>query len=1041
MTGIHILHKGANERGDLFARLMSDLFVALGYGISRLNIHKSGREIDLSALHRLEQRKAIAECKATSTPIGGSDLNKFVGVLDAESDESLHTEGYFISLSGFTETAIEQELARKKTKVCLLTGEQVIDELIQGRILVSKERATEIAGRLCGTEHQFELDLNLELLVHERGLVWAVFYTQGKQRTHVALIHADGTPLAAALSKQIVDDHAAYTGTASAFICLNAWQTSKAVTAEQRVHALGLYQQYLVNECGTIQLDGLPADTDVGSRKLRLEALFVPLHLDLPRKERTRIAAGNALNEFSRIALLAAPGGGKSTLLKRIAVAYADPTRRLQIDDQLPDRKWLPLFFRCRELRGLTRSSFADLTEALCNREPVRQAADAFKREIDDALTEGRVLLLVDGLDEIGDPGDRASFVCTLRTALLAYPETAIVVTSREAGFRHVAAHLAPICTTATLSPFNEEDIRRLTVAWHVEVVGSTEKVRGDAEALAATISRNDRIHRLASNPLLLTTLLLVKRWVGSLPTRRAVLYGKAVEVLLMTWNTEGHEPIRDEEALPQLCYVAAAMMRSKVERISRPHLAALVQDARNALPTELGYVRGTVAEFIHRVEDRSSLLMMTGLDVEDGILVEFFEFRHLTFQEYLCARGMVEGWHPDRKDTDTLVTVLAPYFQEEKWREVIPLAAVLGGKATEPLIQELTAACLRASAVGPPEKPKPSLLINALGHSLADEAAARPETIGRAIEALVACGLDYETRSSVQSFLPSLMSGRYGAEVIKAARTAFADEASDFTRTTYALKEASWQVALQSHNGELNTILETAICELSRDDLYRVGEGALLVAHYLDALPRRISRLVPAELDKIVSALLRLLYSSVSAHQYAAGWALWALGRCDVWLPPTEPDVFGRIFHLCRHGSNSILRQGLAHTLVQQKLASRDTYNAFHSVDPDEILQALVGHYQELGPYERPAMLIAAYYRRTIGDEDIIRRTLELEQLKSGLQERRDAPLQIDGRLREFLALLGYQVPPDGTKVKRARTYARPDVGLISDPNQEGLL
>src|SRR5258707_2126734 len=35
--------------------------------------------------------------------------------------------------------------------------------------------------------------------------------------------------------------------------------------------------------------------------------------------------------------------------------------------------------------------------------------------------------------------------------------------------------------------------------------------------------------------------------------------------------------------------------------------------------PTELGYVKGTVDQFIHRIEDRSSLLMMTGLDVEDG--------------------------------------------------------------------------------------------------------------------------------------------------------------------------------------------------------------------------------------------------------------------------------------------------------------------------------------------------------------------------------------------------------------------------------------
>ena len=70
---------------------------------------------------------------------------------------------------------------------------------------------------------------------------------------------------------------------------------------------------------------------------------------------------GAVLAEHPRLALLAAPGGGKSTLVKRLAVAYADPARREQIDDNLPQRDWLPLFFRCRELRGLARGSFAEL--------------------------------------------------------------------------------------------------------------------------------------------------------------------------------------------------------------------------------------------------------------------------------------------------------------------------------------------------------------------------------------------------------------------------------------------------------------------------------------------------------------------------------------------------------------------------------------------------------------------------------------------------------------------------------------------------------
>lgn len=146
-TQIRILAKDNNQRGDLFGKLMADLFVALGYEQLRLNIHKSGRELDLDAEHRFERRRAIAECKATAGRIGGDELNKFVGVLDAERMGDLPITGFFISLAGFTEVAIEQEKNRPRTKVILLTGPQVVAELIRSRSLISKERATELAGR------------------------------------------------------------------------------------------------------------------------------------------------------------------------------------------------------------------------------------------------------------------------------------------------------------------------------------------------------------------------------------------------------------------------------------------------------------------------------------------------------------------------------------------------------------------------------------------------------------------------------------------------------------------------------------------------------------------------------------------------------------------------------------------------------------------------------------------------------------------------------------------------------------------------------
>lgn len=252
---------------------------------------------------------------------------------------------------------------------------------------------------------------------------------------------------------------------------------------------------------------------------------------------------------------------------------------------------------------------------------------------------------------------------------------------------------------------------------------------------------------------------MVVKRWIGELPRVRAALYREAIRVLVRTWNVEGYEPLDEEETLAQLSYVACAMFEQGKQQIGQKELLELLQSAHVELEAELQFARESPTKLIERIEYRSSLLMQSGHKDLDGGLEPVYEFRHLTFQEYLAARGYVEEQYPGRKTGRALSELLEPHFQETDWREVISLAAVLAGRKSERIIELLIKACERL-------KPLDNLslaesLSRLLFQCLLDEVQVTPSTLRAAFLQLIV----FHERLAAYGFwsLDALLKGKFG--------------------------------------------------------------------------------------------------------------------------------------------------------------------------------------------------------------------------------------------------------------------------------------
>jgi hypothetical protein len=183
----------------------------------------------------------------------------------------------------------------------------------------------------------------------------------------------------------------------------------------------------------------------------------------------------------------------------------------------------------------------------------------------------------------------------------------------------------------------------------------------------------------------------------------------------------------------------------------------------------------------VKQVELRSSILIFSGHAVEQGTLYPMYEFRHLTFQEYLTARAIVDGYYPDRKDGDTLVSILGPRVEDLNWKEVLPLAAILAGRKAQPLIQHLIERCKKLEK---PYRHDKFSAINQLTQCFLDEVQVAPDLLEK--------GLEWIARRSPgpSPFIRDLHNGKYGDVLSTVVQDAYISFTTDLLELGSALEQ-----------------------------------------------------------------------------------------------------------------------------------------------------------------------------------------------------------------------------------------------------------
>lgn len=376
------------------------------------------------------------------------------------------------------------------------------------------------------------------------------------------------------------------------------------------------------------------------------------------------------------LAVLGAAGSGKTTLARYTALEMAERRR-------LGRRRQLPVLLYLRDhaehITGEDPEGLARIAVAAPWLDGVVSAEWLEKR-----LVQGRCVVLLDGLDEVADAGDRSRLVQWVERQISRHPGNAFVVTSRPLGYDGNRLTRADVLQ---VQRFTSGQIRDFLHAWYRAIERRSRD--GDqqeidriavqaADDLFRRISGRTTLYDLAANPLLLTMIANVHRYRSSLPGSRAALYEEVCQVLLhrrqeaknlTDGELDGLSGDKKERIVQELAWY---MMRRKLRDIP-------FEEAERAIGTVMSRTApGTAPRaFLDHVK-------------RSGLLLEHqyrrYGFAHLTLQEYLAAA--LAPSHSSR------LQLLVDNVSDPWWRETTLLWAARADAG--PVVE----ACLAARTV-----------------------------------------------------------------------------------------------------------------------------------------------------------------------------------------------------------------------------------------------------------------------------------------------------------------------------------------------------
>ena len=391
---------------------------------------------------------------------------------------------------------------------------------------------------------------------------------------------------------------------------------------------------------------------------------------DLGAIDQPRVPGLEAVLKNQKLMIFGKPGSGKTTFLKHIAMMCN--TEKLQ-----PCR--VPVFIQLRTYVDSARHT-GDYDLKTYIEKKLITSANLKKNDIQEIVDYGRLLILLDGLDEV--PIDDANEVRhQIQTLCEEWNKNRIIITCRIAAYEHTFLDF----TEVEISDFNIDQVEKFARNWFLSRLGET--LGRDALKefmLKIKTPKYAQIKEIAVTPILLTLTCLVFQDKEDFPESRYKLYEDGLDILINRWDkrrsikrdNEGiYKQLSSQEKMRLFSYIAATTFEQSEYFFERDNLRKLISFyIEEESPDN--------SEIFLKKEDENADSIIKAVEVQHGLLVErahdIFSFSHLTFQEYFTARKIA------REPQADISKRFIDQITDKRCLEVFLLASEMLGQADD---------------------------------------------------------------------------------------------------------------------------------------------------------------------------------------------------------------------------------------------------------------------------------------------------------------------------------------------------------------------